>query len=63
MKKIFLLFFLFFFPSLSYSQPSIVFETENHNMGIINQSDKIKYIFEFTNEGDEVLIIEKIVPS
>lgn len=63
MRKIFLLAFLFLFPAISYSQPSIMFDTENYNFGTVAQSDTIEHTFDFTNKGDEELIIKKIVPS
>jgi hypothetical protein len=63
MKKIFLLAFLFLFPAVSYSQPSIVFDTERHDFGTVPQGDIIEYTFNLTNAGDEELIIEKLVPS
>jgi len=63
MKKIFLLAFLFLFPAVSYSQPSLVFDTVNHDFGTVTQNNIIEYTFDFMNEGDEELIIEKLVPS
>lgn len=63
MKKIFLLAFLFLFPAVSYSQPSIVFNKESHDFGTVAQGDIIKHAFIFTNTGDEELIIKKLVPS
>lgn len=63
MKKIFLLAFLFLFPAISYSQPSIVFDKERHDFGTVAQGDIIEHTFDFTNAGDEELIIEKLVPS
>lgn len=63
MKRLFLLAFLFLFPAVSYSQPSIVFDTVNHDFGTVTQNDIIEYTFDFTNAGDEDLIIEKLVPS
>jgi hypothetical protein len=63
MKKIFLLVFLFLFPAISYAQPSILFDTENHNLGTIARCDTIEQTFDFTNTGDEELVIEKLIPS
>ncbi len=63
MRKIFLLAFLFIFPAISYSQPSITFDTENYDFGTIAPSDAIEHSFDFTNTGDEDLVIEKLVPS
>jgi hypothetical protein len=55
--------FLFLFPAISYSQPSIIFDTENYDFGTVAQSDTIEHSFEFSNKGDEELIIKKLVPS
>jgi hypothetical protein len=63
MKRFFLLVFLFLFPAVSYSQPSIVFDEENHDFGTVNKSDSIERDFDFTNKGDEDLTIGKLVPS
>jgi len=63
MRKFFLLAFLFLFPAISYSQPSLTFDTENYDFGIVAQSDTIEHTFEFSNKGDKELIIKKLVPS
>ncbi len=63
MRKICLFTFLFLFPAISYSQPSIVFDTENYDFGIAAKSDTIEHSFDFTNSGNEELVIEKLVPS
>ncbi|MEW6571246.1 MAG: DUF1573 domain-containing protein [Nitrospirota bacterium] len=63
MKRIvIIIFFLFFLTSLSHAQPSIVFDSEKHNFGRVSDH-KLSHIFSFTNDGDEELIIDKIVPS
>jgi len=63
MRKVFLLAFLFFFPAICYSQPSIVFDTENHDFGTVTNIDTIRHTFDFTNKGDGDLVIEKLIPS
>lgn len=63
MRKLVLLAFLFLFPAVSYAQPSIVFDTENFDFGTVTQVDTIKHIFEFTNTGDQELVIDRLVPS
>ncbi len=63
MRKIFLCVFLFLFPAISYSQPSILFNKESHDFGTVAQGDIIEYTFDLTNTGDEELIIEKLVSS
>ena len=50
-------------PAFSFAQPAIHFNEVSHDFGIISQEDKIKYVFEFSNTGNQPLIIEKISPS
>jgi hypothetical protein len=61
-KFVFIL-ILLFIPSFSYSQPSINFDTVEHDFGIVGHEDKIQHTFEFLNNGDKELMIEKISPS
>jgi hypothetical protein len=63
MKKIIILAMLLIFPALSYAQPSITFETVQHDFGTIEKGDVLEHTFEFTNSGDQDLIIQKLVPS
>lgn len=63
MRKIFLLAFLFLLPAISYSQPSIMFDTENYDFGTVAQSDTIEHTFDFTDTGDEELAIKNLVSS
>lgn len=66
MRKIvfYLILILFLFlPSVSSAQPVIDFASESYDAGIVSQGDIIEHTFEFTNEGDEELIIEKVTPS
>lgn len=63
MKKVFLLMFLLFFPAVSFAQPSIMFTTESYDFGTITQGDKIEHAFDFKNNGNEDLVIERLAPS
>jgi hypothetical protein len=63
MKKIFLLMFLFLFPAVCFSQPSIVFNAETYDFGAITQGDKIEHAFDFKNNGNEDLIIQRLFTS
>ncbi len=63
MKKIFLISFLLLFPAISYSQSSIVFNIGNYDFGTVTKGDMIEHTFDFTNAGNEELIIENLVPS
>jgi hypothetical protein len=60
MRKFFLLAFLFLFPAISYCQPSITFDTESYDFETVAQGDIIEHTFDFTNAGDEELVIEKL---
>ena len=53
----------FYLPAFSFAQPAIHFNEVRHDFGKVSQDDKIEYVFEFSNTGNQPLIIEKIVPS
>jgi len=55
--------FMFLLPAISYAQPVIEFDSESYNAGTTTQGDIIEHTFEFTNEGDEALVIEKVTSS
>jgi hypothetical protein len=55
--------FMFLLPAISYAQPVIEFDSESYNAGTTTQGDIVEHTFEFTNEGDEALIIEKLTSS
>lgn len=63
MKKVSFIIFLLLVPALSFSQPSIHFKSVIHDFGMVEPDDAIQYLFEFSNVGDQDLIIEKIAPS
>jgi hypothetical protein len=63
MRKIFLLMFLLLFPVVSFAQPSIVFTMESFDFGTITQGDKIEHAFDFKNNGNEDLVIERLAAS
>ena len=43
--------------------PHLVFENMEHDFGEIKQQEKVKYVFNFRNEGDGLLVIDKVKPS
>lgn len=47
----------------AYAQPSIRFYEEFYDAGEVQEGEKIEHTFEFTNEGRENLIIERLHPS
>ena len=55
--------FFVFIPAVSFAQPVIEFSSESYNAGTIKQGDIIEHTFEFTNKGDEDLLIEKVTSS
>jgi hypothetical protein len=63
MKRIALLIFLFVFPVIAYAQPSISFDSESYDFGMVPQGKFIEHTFEVSNAGNAELIIQKLVPS
>lgn len=55
--------FLLLFPAVCFSQPSILFNTESYDFRTITQGDKIEHAFDFKNNGNEDLVIERLAPS
>ena len=43
--------------------PHLVFEIMEYDFGEIKQQEKVKYIFNFRNDGDGLLVIDKVKPS
>jgi len=50
-------------PSLAWGEPSIVFETEQHDLGTVVQGRLLEYAFVFSNVGTDDLIIKRISPT
>jgi hypothetical protein len=63
MKKILVLIFLLLFPAISFSQPSIVFNTETFDFGTVTKTEKIEHTFDFKNGGNEELVIQRLQPG
>jgi hypothetical protein len=63
MKRIGLFIFMMLVPAICFSQPSIVFDSEEYDLGEISQGDPMEYRFDFSNAGDQNLIIEKLKSS
>ena len=53
----------FYLTAFSYAQPSIHFNEVRHDFGTVSQGDKHEYVFEFSNTGDQALVIEKLTAS
>lgn len=64
MRNVYLLLFLLLcFPALSFAQPAIVFNSVQHDFGVVSKTDSLNHTFEFANTGSEDLIISRVVPS
>lgn len=63
MKKILVLIFLLLFPAISFSQASIVFNTETFDFGTVTKTEKIEHTFDFKNGGNEELVIQRLQPG
>ena len=64
MKKIiYLMTIILLLPVLSYAQPSLTFDSEEHDFGTVAPVDTIEHVFEVTNTGDQDLVIEKLSSS
>ena len=50
-------------PGLSHAAPAIHFDEVKHDFGSVGQHDRIEYVFEFSNTGDQALVIEKLTAS
>lgn len=51
--------FLLLLPALSFAQPAIRFDEVSYDFGTVGQEETVKHVFEFTNTGDQELVIEK----
>jgi hypothetical protein len=50
-------------PVLSYAQSAITFDSEEHDFGTVATVDTIEHVFEFTNTGDQDLLIQRLGSS
>ena len=55
--------FLLLTQSLVHAQPVTRFGQTTHDFGNVSETDQVKYDFEFSNAGDEDLMIEEVVAS
>ena len=64
MKKIIIAaIFVFLTQSLSYAQPVAKFTQVDFDFGNVSEGDKTEHVFEFSNTGDNDLLIEKVVAT
>ena len=46
-------------PVLSYAQPSVTFDSEEHDFGTVAPVETIEHVFEFTNTGNHRTSLSK----
>jgi hypothetical protein len=51
------------FTSFAFASPDLQVETPTFNFGEIYQGDKVPHVFEFTNQGEDPLIIDRVRSS
>ncbi|NOY39896.1 MAG: DUF1573 domain-containing protein [Nitrospirae bacterium] len=47
----------------AFAEPSIFFEDKTFDFGDVNQGDILEHAFVFTNDGTDILVIEKVTAS
>jgi hypothetical protein len=50
-------------PGLAYAEPSMTFESDLHDFGVVKQGAFLEFAFEFMNTGTEDLLITRLSPS
>jgi hypothetical protein len=50
-------------PAAALAQPSIAFDNETHDFGVVEQGAVLRHVFEFTNSGTEELVIASLRSS
>ena len=58
MRKIIII--LLLFPTIALAQPTITFDTETHDFGIVRGDEPLKHTFEVRNQGTEDLLIKRL---
>ncbi len=61
--KRFLIVLVIMFPGLVHAGPSIRFESEVHDLGTVKKDAFLEVAFEFTNTGNEELLIKRLTAS
>lgn len=46
--------------SFSYASPAIRFDQSTYEISTTGKEEQLDYVFEFTNTGDQELVIEKL---
>lgn len=63
MLKVIYFIILLLIPSQAVSAPVVYFDSVRHDFGEVKQSEKPRYVFTFSNAGNEDLIVEKVSAS
>ncbi len=63
MEKSLLAVLILFLPALAWAQPVIQFTTEIHDFGKVLQGEQLQYSFEFTNRGEDELVVTDLATS
>ena len=58
--KILFLCLLLISPAVAFAQPSIGFDADIHDFGVVSGDEPLRHTFEISNNGTEDLIIHKI---
>jgi hypothetical protein len=51
------------FPVVAHAVPEMSFETFKHDFGSVTAGEQLHYEFQFSNTGDEDLMITRLSPS
>jgi hypothetical protein len=62
-KKIIALFFFSMVPTMACAQSAIHFHDVTYDFGMVRRDDKMEHVFEFVNNGDADLVVEKVSAS
>lgn len=57
------LFLVLCFPVYSFAAPAISFTELSHDFGMVDRGQKLEHVFDFSNKGDQELVIEKVSSS
>ena len=57
------LFCLLLAAATAHAQPAISFSQLNYDFATIGEEDQVEHVFEFTNTGDQELVIDQVQAS
>jgi len=62
MKRMIVVLVVLLLPSLALAQPVIKFDENSHDFGVVDGKTSLEHTFEVSNEGTEILVINKVSP-